>query len=224
VWHDTAADQRKRSSLDGDISVDVAIVGGGYTGLWTAYYLSEFDPSLDIAVLERETIGFGASGRNGGWCSAVSPVSIDRLAQIGGRDDAIRFFRTLQQTVDEVGRVAASEGIDAQYYKGGMVKLARNRAQLTRVKAEVEYARRWGFGESDVRLCVQRRLVCSAGDSPVGVTISSPVAWIAGWRETKILKPIDRTSFGEVASHWAVTKVNAQVASKVYPRRPSLQP
>jgi hypothetical protein len=69
--------------------------------------------------------------------------------------------------------------------------------------------------EVHVRLCVQRRLACSAGDSPAGVAIRSPVAWIAGRRETDDLKPIDRPSYREGASHRAVTKVNADVASKV---------
>ena len=64
-------------------------------------------------------------------------------------------------------------------------------------------------------LCVQRRLACSAGGKPAGVRISSPVAWIAGRRETKVLKPIDRIFLGEIASHRAVTKVNARVAPKV---------
>ena len=66
------------------------------------------------------------------------------------------------------------------------------------------------MGNPLVRLCVQQRLVCSAGVSPVGVKVRSPVAWIAGWRETKILKPIDKTAERAVASHWAVTKVNAR--------------
>ncbi len=65
------------------------------------------------------------------------------------------------------------------------------------------------------RLCVQLRLACSAGVSPAGVKVRSPVAWIAGWRETKILKPIDRHSVRECASHRAVMKVNVKVASKV---------
>jgi hypothetical protein len=69
--------------------------------------------------------------------------------------------------------------------------------------------------EVHVRLCVQRRLACSAGVSPAGERISNPVAWVAGWRETKVLKPIDEASHGEGASHWAVTKVNAEVAPKV---------
>ena len=70
-------------------------------------------------------------------------------------------------------------------------------------------------GDRHVRLCVQRRLVCSAGDKPAGARVRSPVVWIAGWRETKTLKPIDKVSLGEITSHRAVTTVNANVASKV---------
>src|SRR5450755_3297381 len=67
-------------------------------------------------------------------------------------------------------------------------------------------------GSLTVWLCDQRRLACSAGDSPAGARIRSPVVWIAGWRETKTLKPIDKISLGEITSHRAVTKVNAEVA------------
>jgi hypothetical protein len=69
--------------------------------------------------------------------------------------------------------------------------------------------------EVHVRLCVQRRLVCSAGVKPAGARVRRPVVWMAGWRETKTLKPIDKVSLGEIASHRAVTTVNAQVASKM---------
>ena len=69
---------------------------------------------------------------------------------------------------------------------------------------------------SQAGVCVQLRLVCSVGDSPTGVTIRSPVAWIAGRRESEFLKPIDKVSLGEIASHRAATQVNARVASKMY--------
>ena len=65
------------------------------------------------------------------------------------------------------------------------------------------------------RLCVQRKLACSAGGRPAGARVRSPVVWIAGWRETKILKPIDKISPGEITSRRAVTTVNANVASKL---------
>ena len=169
-WHESTptelTDWTPRPSLPGDRDVDVAIVGAGFTGLWTAYYLAEADPSLRIAVLEAEVAGFGASGRNGGWCSALFPASLDKVAglKVAGlkgaglkgdspdRDGALAQHAAMRATVDEVGRVLEAEGIDAHWAKGGTVVLARTRAQLARARADVAHARRWGLGEDDVRL------------------------------------------------------------------------
>ena len=75
-WLETSGDDlTPRPRLDGSIDVDVAVMGAGYTGLWTAYYLLLREPSLRVAVVEREIAGFGASGRNGGWCYPGFPVS-----------------------------------------------------------------------------------------------------------------------------------------------------
>ncbi len=139
-------------SLAGDADVDVAIAGAGYTGLWTAYYLSRAEPGLRIAVCEREIAGFGASGRNGGWCSALFPASLGKLARMAGRDAAIAMYRAMQRTVDEVATAAAAESIDCHWAKGGTVQLARSPAQLDRARAEVAEAREFGFGPADLRL------------------------------------------------------------------------
>jgi glycine/D-amino acid oxidase-like deaminating enzyme len=145
--------------LPGDLDVDVAVVGGGFTGLWTAYYLAEADPSLRIAVVEAEVSGFGASGRNGGWCSALFPASLDKVAHLRSgrrgspdREGALALHAAMRETVDEVGRVVEAEGIDAHWAKGGTISVARTRAQLARAREEVAQARRWGLGEDDVRL------------------------------------------------------------------------
>jgi glycine/D-amino acid oxidase-like deaminating enzyme len=143
--------------LPGDLDVDVAIVGAGFTGLWTAYYLATAQPGLRIAVCEREIAGFGASGRNGGWCSALFPASLAKLERMtgggaAGRAAAVGMYRAMQDTVDEVGRVAAAEGIDCHWAKGGTVQLARSPAQLDRAADEVAEAREFGFGEHDLRL------------------------------------------------------------------------
>jgi len=152
-WHDTVPDPlERRPSPAGDLDVDVAVVGAGYTGLWTAYYLATADRHLRVAVLERETAGFGASGRNGGWCSALFPASTTRLARMAGRDAAIAMQRAMQATVDEVGRVARAEGIDCQWSKGGTVVLARSPLQLRRAEEAVAEARSFGFGEDDLAL------------------------------------------------------------------------
>ncbi len=152
-WHDTVPGTLAPGDpLPGDTEADVAIVGAGFTGLWTAYYLAQQDPGLRIVILEREIAGFGASGRNGGWCSALFPASLAKLARLADRDSAIAMQRAMHATVDEVGRVAAAEDIDCHWAKGGTVMLARSPAQLERAKAEVAEAREFGFGEEDLRL------------------------------------------------------------------------
>ena len=129
----------------------MAIVGAGYTGLWTAYYLAREDPGLRIAMVEKEIAGFGASGRNGGWCSALFAASKDKVAARHGRDAALALQRELFNTVDEVGKVAAEEGMDVHYDKGGTLTFATAPAHVRRVLREVEEERSWGFGEEDYR-------------------------------------------------------------------------
>ena len=152
LWADTAPAAPARPPLAGDLDVDVAIVGAGFTGLWTAYYLAEADPGLRIAVLEAEHAGFGASGRNGGWCSALFPKSLDGLAAMSDRERALAQHAAMRATVNEVGSVLEREGIDAHFAHGGTLSLARSRPQLERARAEVAEARAWGRGEDEVRL------------------------------------------------------------------------
>jgi glycine/D-amino acid oxidase-like deaminating enzyme len=154
LWLDQLADDPlvPRPPLPGPVDVDVAIVGAGYTGLWTAYYLRRADPGLRVAVLEREVAGFGASGRNGGWCSAFMPMDRERLARRAGRGAVIALQREMFDTVDEVGRAAGREGIDCHYVKGGTLQVATSPGQLARLEAGLRHARRWGVGEGDQRL------------------------------------------------------------------------
>ncbi len=153
LWHDTTPDDwTPRPSLPGDRDVDIAIVGAGFTGLWTARSLIRADPSLRIAVLEREVAGFGASGRNGGWCSGLFPTSLSALARAGDLQGAIALQRAMHATVDEVGAAARAESIDCHFQKGGTVTLARTPAQRARAQTEVEAARAVGFGEADLQL------------------------------------------------------------------------
>jgi len=134
-----------RASLPGDTIVDVAIVGAGYTGLWSAYYLLDADPSLRVAVLESEIAGFGASGRNGGWCSALYPVGISALAAEVGRDAATAQYRAMQGAVAEVARICTAEGIDADLAMGGTVVVARSDAQLARARTKAAVAGEYGL-------------------------------------------------------------------------------
>jgi glycine/D-amino acid oxidase-like deaminating enzyme len=152
LWQETAPPAAPRAPLGGDVDVDVAIVGAGFTGLWTAYYLARAEPGLRIAVCEAEAAGFGASGRNGGWCSALFPKSSSALAAFSDREGALAQHRAMRASVDEVGQVVKEEGIDADFAPGGTISLARSPAQLARAQAEVEDARSWGRGEGELRL------------------------------------------------------------------------
>jgi glycine/D-amino acid oxidase-like deaminating enzyme len=168
LWHDTVPGTLTPGQpLRGDAEADVAIVGAGFTGLWTAYYLARADPGLRIVVCEREIAGFGASGRNGGWCSALFPTSLAKLERMAGRARAIAMQRAMHGAVDEVGAVAAAEGIDCHYAKGGTVMLARSPVQLERARAEVTEAREYGFGEDDLRLLTAAEARAMAGATDV---------------------------------------------------------
>jgi glycine/D-amino acid oxidase-like deaminating enzyme len=153
LWHDTVPGTLAPGArLPGDTDADVAIAGAGFTGMWTAYYLHKADPGLRIVLCEREIAGFGASGRNGGWCSALFPASLAKLQRMTDRPGAVAMQRAMHETVDEVGRVAAAEGIDCHWAKGGTVMLARSPLQLQRATEEVSESREFGFGEEDLRL------------------------------------------------------------------------
>jgi len=125
-WLESCGDDlAPRPALPGSIDADIAILGAGFSGLWTAYYLLKRDPSLKVAIVEKEIAGFGASGRNGGWCTAAFPLGYPLIAKRFGREAAVRMRKAMLDTVDEVGRVAAGEGVDIDYAKGGSLYVAR---------------------------------------------------------------------------------------------------
>ncbi len=176
LWFDQLPSVVPRPALEADEVVDVAIVGAGFTGLWTAYYLHALDPGLRIAVLEAEVAGFGASGRNGGWCSALYPVGIATLAAESGRDAALAQYTAMRGAVGEVQRVLAAERIDADLARGGTIVLARSRAQLQRAREEVAEAR--GYGLDVELLDADRARARLAATEVVGATYTSHCAAI----------------------------------------------
>ncbi|GAA3691864.1 FAD-dependent oxidoreductase [Arthrobacter ginkgonis] len=142
-WYAGTGLPEPRPPLPGDAEVDVAIVGAGYTGLWSAYYLKKAEPSLRIAVLESRFAGFGASGRNGGWLANSITGGRTGYERTHGRAGTVRFQELLNESVDEVIAVAAAEGIEADIVKGGELLVARNAAQLGRLDALAAEAARW---------------------------------------------------------------------------------
>jgi glycine/D-amino acid oxidase-like deaminating enzyme len=140
----------QRPPLPGDLSADVCIVGGGFTGLWTAYYLKRAAAELNVVIVERDFAGFGASGRNGGWLSSQFASPRVALVKTHGREGVLAVQRAMEATVDEVISVCAAEGVDADVVKHGLLRVARNPAQLARLRNELAAARDWGLGPEDL--------------------------------------------------------------------------
>lgn len=149
-WETRGESEPDRPALAGDLDVDVAIVGGGYTGLWTARELLERDPALRVAVLEKNVCGFGASGRNGGWASALFPIHDEGVVARWGLESLTHLRHVLYEAVASLGAVAAAEGVDAHVVRGGTVSLARTPAQAARLRSQVEASHRLGVAESDL--------------------------------------------------------------------------
>jgi glycine/D-amino acid oxidase-like deaminating enzyme len=139
-----------RPSLPGDLDCDAVVVGGGFTGLWTAYYLKSLQPDLRVVLVEAEIAGFGPSGRNGGWASCGIAGRAEAYAKRSGMDAVRRGTRETLSAVDEIGAVAQREGIDCGFAKKGTVRVATSAPQEQRVRESVEEHRRAGM--DDIRL------------------------------------------------------------------------
>jgi glycine/D-amino acid oxidase-like deaminating enzyme len=150
-WRSLGGAPPPRAPLPGPLEADVAIVGAGYTGLWTAYYLARADPKLRVVVLEREFAGFGASARNGGWVMGSFSGPARVYERNGGHASLLELRRAMFATVDEVARFLAEHAIDADYLKSGRLTVALNEPQRVRVREEVYEARAAGLSEGDLR-------------------------------------------------------------------------
>ncbi len=149
-WLDTVPDPLEpRPALASETEVDVAIIGAGFTGLWTAYYLKELEPSLNVAIVEAEIAGFGASGRNGGWCMGTV-AGIGNLFE-ADPDGAIRLQRELFDTVDEIERVCEGESIDCHWARGGNITVATSEPFRQQLLDDLDFWRDIGVGDEDLR-------------------------------------------------------------------------
>jgi glycine/D-amino acid oxidase-like deaminating enzyme len=151
-WFDTLAETVSyRPSLQQDLDVDVAIIGAGFTGLWTAYYLKQMQPDLSIAIVESEFAGFGASGRNGGWLMGAIAGETKYLAGLP-ENERRAAYKLIFGIVEEVKSVLQREAIDCDLYHGGSIyAAARYPEQLAAQRDAFKHFQAAGFSEDDYR-------------------------------------------------------------------------
>ena len=142
-WWQQVGSPQPRTELPGSRTADVAIVGAGYTGLWTAYALKQQRPELSVVIVEQRHVGYGASGRNGGWLTNAITGGREQYVAAHGHDAVERFQTAMNDTVDEVIRVIDAEGIDADVQRGGEFTVAYTPAQERRLRAFAAAEQRW---------------------------------------------------------------------------------
>ena len=169
-WWQQAGIPAPRPELPGNLTADVAIVGAGYTGLWTAFYLKRAKPKLRVVVIEQRHVGYGASGRNGGWLTNAITGGREQYVPRHGRDAAERFQRVMNETVDEVIRVATAEGIDADILKGGEFNVAYTPAQEARIRSFAASEQQWAH--TDLEL-----LEAAAATAKINVAHTRAAVW-----------------------------------------------
>jgi glycine/D-amino acid oxidase-like deaminating enzyme len=218
-WRSLGGPPPPRAPLPGPAEADVAIVGAGYTGLWTAYYLKRAQPSLEIVVLERELAGFGASARNGGWVSGFFSGPPRVYERRGGAVAYAALQRAMFATVDEVAAVLDEHEIDADFVKGGHLTVALGDAQLLRLREEVACSRAHGLDVNDLRELTGAELeqrVRIAGAR--GATFSPHVARVhpakllsglAATVERLGVRIYERTAVSAIRAHEALTPAGA---------------
>ncbi|RUE88581.1 NAD(P)/FAD-dependent oxidoreductase [Pseudomonas aeruginosa] len=204
-----------RAPLEGSAEADIVIVGAGYTGLWTAYYLLKSDPSLRVVLLEKREVGFGASGRNGGWASAIFPISLDRVAQLYSHAAALQLQAAMNETVDEIGHVLALEGVEADYAKQGFLSLARSEPQLARARAALEASARFGLPNQWQLLSGAQAATRVAAEGTLGGLYTEHCALIHPGKLVRGLARLVETMGATIFEHSAVTEMAPGVVRTV---------
>ncbi|PSS58033.1 FAD-binding oxidoreductase [Pseudomonas sp. BBP2017] len=180
-----------RAALQQDLDVDVCIIGAGYTGLWTAYYLKQHAPHLNIAIIEANIAGFGASGRNGGWLMG-NLLGEDRLLAASSPEQRRASYDLLHGIPDEVQRVLEREDIDCDYRKGGVLYCAaRYPEQQATLRAYLDKLYKQGLNEADYRWLSPEQLASQLRISkPYGAIFNPNVATI---QPAKLVRSLART-------------------------------
>ena len=145
LWLDSYGDYAAEPPLEGTASVDVAIIGGGFTGLVTAYELKKTEPALRVAVLEARQVGYGASGRNGSFAMTVVSLGFGTTAMLRGKEFLKAAHTYMERAVDRTDELILSEGLDCARIRPGFLRVATTPDYIKRLQHDVSLMQSLGF-------------------------------------------------------------------------------
>lgn len=174
-------------TLRSNITADVVIIGGGYTGLSAAYHLKSADPCLDVVVLEAETTGFGASGRNAGFVIPLFGASLGLMKTLHGRRAVREAHAYMESAITALEETVREHQIDCDYERSGFLKVATSPAYVTRIQKEIEFFHSLGIDgvgwldRQQTEARVRSRNFLGASFEP-HCGLINPVRWADGLR------------------------------------------
>lgn len=172
-WLDTPDRPEPAPALRGEVDADLVVVGGGYTGLWSALLAKQADPDRDVLVVEARSVGWAASGRNGGFCSASLTHGLEN-GHARFPDEVATLERLGAENLDAIEKAVHEFGIDCAFERSGELAVATEPHQVAWVREGVEQARRFGheaeFLDADA----------------VRAEVNSPGYLAAGWHRDRV--------------------------------------
>lgn len=149
LWLDTYGPYTPENPLRGELDVDIAVLGGGFTGLMTAYELQRAEPSLRVAVLEAKTVGYGASGRNGSFAMTVVGLGFGTTAMLRGKQFLKEAHTYMERAVDTLDELIRREGLDCDRLRPGFLRVATTQGYIKRLKHDIDLMKSLGFAGID---------------------------------------------------------------------------
>lgn len=178
-WLNTYGPYTSNAPVVGDVNVDVAIIGGGYTGLSTAYFLRKAEPAMKVAVLEAEVVGYGASGRNGGFAMTLFGLEPAVTAMLFGKQKTVEAHHYCERSVDLVRGLIREHNIQSDFEYTGFLRLATTPGYVKRIQHDLELLT--GLGVTGIEWIDQGQ---------ARAEVNSPLV-LGAWREPRcgILNP-----------------------------------
>jgi glycine/D-amino acid oxidase-like deaminating enzyme len=192
-WGESKERRDAAPPLSGDLSVDVAVIGAGYTGLAAAYHLKVAEPGLDVAILDAESAGYGASGRNAGFVMTLFGASLASMLARHGAECVREAHLYMESAVDALEATIAEHGLDCDFQRSGFLKVATAPAYEARIRKELEAFEALGISglswleAGEVAQRVQSPTFLGALWEP-GCGLIHPVKWLDALRRLALGK------------------------------------